>query len=223
MTLEEINTIIDCQGVYEISYCKDNIEHLWHISNIEISKDYPGKCIIAYCHEVDKDLTFRIDKIVSAKQYWIEILSEDLVAEKEGLYVLACMEDNYVGRRVAYIKKGELYSKYGWALAYHFVPPFSNSFSNGWIDKIIEAPNNKLSLFAYKGDAEINCSFFHLVQNDGGINYYLHDMPYTREREVPVSDDKRGSIIVLGRYDMAVYDEHNLGTHNHLWTKHNKR
>lgn len=222
MTLEEINSMIECQGVYEISYRKDNTEHLWHISNIEISKEYPGKCILAYCHEVEKDLTFSINKIASAQKYWTEILDEDLVTDAEGLYVLACMEDNYVGRRVAYIKNGEQYSKFGWALAYHFVPPFSNSFSNGWIDNEIEAPINKLSLFAYKGDVEIDCSYFHLVKNEGGINYYLHDMRYTQDREVPVSEDKKDSIIVLGRYDIAVYDEHNLGAHNYLWAKHNK-
>ena len=223
MTLEEIKTMIERQGVYEISYRKDDIEHLWRISNIEISKEYPGKCILAYCQEVKKNLTFSINKIAAAKKYWIEILDEDLVADIEGLYVLACMEDNYIGRRFAYIKKGERFSKYGWALAFHFVPPFSDSYTNGWIKNEREAPNNKLSLFAYIGGVEINCSSNHLVEDVDGINYYLFDRLNTHDREAPVSEDKKDSITILGRYDIAVYDERNLGAHLKCWwAKHNK-
>jgi hypothetical protein len=152
MTLEQINSMIESQGVYEISYRKDDTEHLWHISDIELSKEYPEKYILAYCHEVEKELTFSINKIAAAKKYWIELLDKDIVVDIEGLYVLACMEDNYVGRRVAYIKKGDPYRKYGWALAYHFVPPFSDSYTNGWIKNEREAPNNKTFLICiYRG------------------------------------------------------------------------
>lgn len=223
MTLEEINSIIESQGVYEILYQKDSTEHLWHISNIEISKEYQGKCILAFCHEVEKDLTFSISRIISAKRYWIEILNEDLIADNDGLYVMACMEDNYVGRRVAYIRKGVRFYDFGWALAYHKVPAFSPALSERWLSIEKDAPRNSLSLFAYKGDAKIDCSYFHLVNNEGGINYYLYDMRYTHVREVPVNEDSQRSIIILGRYDFAAYDERNLGAHNYLWAKHNKQ
>jgi hypothetical protein len=84
-------------------------------------------------------------------------------------------------------------------------------------------PITKLSLFAYIGGVEIDCSSDHLVENDGGINYYLFDRLNTHNREVPVSEDKKDSITVLGRYDIAVYDERNLGAHLKCWwAKHNK-
>ena len=222
MTLEEINIMIECQGVYEISYLKDNTEHLWHISNIEIAKEYSGKCILAFCHEVEKDLTFSISKIVTAKRYWVDILDEDLTAANDGIYVLACMEDNYVGRRVAYIKKGERFYDFGWALAYHIVPAFSSVLSNGWLNTG-EAPRNSLSLFAYKGDVDIICSYFHQIKGYEGINYYLFDPRYAYSREIPIREDKKEDLIVLGRYDFAIYDEHNLRSHNYLWSKSNKK
>lgn len=204
MTLEEAHTMIECQGVYEIIYRKDDTEHLWHISNIEMAVGYNEKAILAYCYEKDKDLTFSISKIVSAKRYWIDILVDDIVADKDGLYVLACMEDNYIGRRLAHINKGERFNDYAgpnWALAYHLVPEFSFIFSDGWLNNETESPQNALSIFAYRGDADIDCSSFEQVDCESGISYYLFQPGFTRPRIIPV---KKGELTVLGRYDLWI-------------------
>ena len=87
MRKEEINEILEWQGVYEIVYRKDDDERIWHISNIELHKDYEGNVITAYCHELEKDINYSIFKIVSAKRYWIDILEENDVAPQSGIYL----------------------------------------------------------------------------------------------------------------------------------------
>lgn len=89
MTREEVNKMIECQDVYEIVYKKGQNERVWHISNIEMSKDYGEACILAYCREVDKDLCFNIKRIISSDNYWCGILRKDAVAPQEGIYVIA--------------------------------------------------------------------------------------------------------------------------------------
>ena len=96
MTREETNEIIERQGVYEIVYRKDDEERVWHISNIELHKDYDGKVVTAFCHELEKDLNYSISKIVSARRYWIDIIEEDDVAPQSGIYLFTFRGDNHL-------------------------------------------------------------------------------------------------------------------------------
>ena len=127
MTKEEAIQMINNQGVYEISYCKDNEERIWHISNIEFSPRYGQKYILARCHEINKDLTFNIDKISSFSRYWVDIMSEDEKAPEDGLYILMERGDMCLGKSPVIMKKEELFMKHGWdedLIAYHFVKEF---------------------------------------------------------------------------------------------------
>ena len=211
--------MIKCQGIYEIDYKKEDEERIWHISNIEISKTCGSRCFTAFCHEIEKDLTFSWSKISSAKRYWIDILDEDNAqAESDGLFVLACMEDNHIGRRLAYIKKGKRFSQFGWALAYHLVPNICFDNKSGWKKDeggTSDAPKGTISLFAHRGNARIDCSNSQLAKDEDGINYYLDDN-WMEKRMIPVDINNRDQVEVLGRYDLFVYSEWNLGVHNDL-------
>ena len=134
MAQQEIQEMIECQGVWEIVYKKDpSIEtRIWHISNIDYSDKYPH-CIIAFCHELGDDVTFSFRKIKSAKRYWINFY-DDETAPVSGLYLFTCRGDNHLFVESYHLDKGERLYKYfeneyehsdGWfdviPLAYHFV------------------------------------------------------------------------------------------------------
>ncbi len=220
MTFEEIASMVESQGVYEIVYLKDNTERIWHISNIESLKEYNNKCIVAYCHELKKDLTLAIKSILSAKRYWIDIFDESNTAEDGGLYVLACLEDNYVGRRVAYINRGERFCKYGDVLAYHLVPGFCIDNNSGWKSKEQEVLRNSISLYVFRGNADgKGCVGFSLVISEDGNNYYLLDTGAALSLDRLIEEDNNGQISIIGRYDVSIYDERNLGSRSRVKAK----
>lgn len=112
MTREETNEIIERQGVYEIVYRKDDEERVWHISNIELHKDYDGKVVTAFCQELEKDLNYSISKIVSARRYWIDIIEEDEVAPQSGIYLFTCRGDNHLITELYHLDQGERFYKF---------------------------------------------------------------------------------------------------------------
>ena len=54
MTREEINEMIERQGVYEIVYRDELGERVYHISDIKAR--YDNNSITAYCHETDYEI-----------------------------------------------------------------------------------------------------------------------------------------------------------------------
>lgn len=92
MTKEQIEEMIERQDIYEIEYEKDQKKRIRHISNIEYSDKYDGKCILVFCHESQSDLVFNIHKICFAKKYWVVILTKDARAPKDGVYLRDCLE-----------------------------------------------------------------------------------------------------------------------------------
>lgn len=78
MTKEDIDRIIDQQGVYEIKYGI----HIIHIGIIKWSEKYPD-CILCYCNEWCKYITLNYRKIENCKQYWVETWDDKELAQQE--------------------------------------------------------------------------------------------------------------------------------------------
>ena len=166
MNKEVIDEMIERQGVYEITYKKDEDVKIRHISNMMLSPDYGDSYICAYCHEACKELTFNIKKILSIQEYWIGILSRRATAPKEGLYLIANVgfgQGTDINYNLLELKEGEPFESRdeSWAkpIAYHFIPPFAES-KGKWIEKeillkkwenvIIPAPENGIPIIAYQ-------------------------------------------------------------------------
>lgn len=142
MDKDVIKEMIECQGVYEITYKADADAKIIHVSNVNLLSGYSGNYIRAYCLEASKDLTFNIKKIFSIHPYWVVILSKETYAPKDGLYLLAC---GYLGQGIDItynlleLKKGDLFEELindKRPIAYHYIPPFKETESR-WIKKTI--------------------------------------------------------------------------------------
>lgn len=170
MDKEVINEMIERQGVYEITYKKDEDVKIRHISNMMISLDYGDSCISAYCNEACKELTFNTKKILSIKEYWIGILSKGATAPKDGLYLIASTElgqgiDIYY--HLLELKEGDPFKgrveSCAEPIAYHFIPPFTESkgkwiekdiFLKKWENEMIPAPEKGIPIIAYQKPQE---------------------------------------------------------------------
>lgn len=165
MTKEQIDEMIECQDVYEIEYEKDQEKRIRHISNIEYSDKYDGKCILAFCHESQSDLVFNIRKICSAKKYWIGIPTKDARAPKDGVYLIACAgigQGIDIEYRLRVLRQDDVLTdeSESWAkpIAYHYLA-FYNTPENEWTDlnllmhtweyKEIPAPQSGIPVLAY--------------------------------------------------------------------------
>lgn len=165
MNKEAINEMIERQGVYEIKYQKEEDVKNLHISNIRFSPEFGDSYIVAYCHEADKELTYKISRILSIQDYWIGILSKDATVPNDGTYLIA---SSYLGQGVD-IEYGLFVLKEGdpfigredscfKPIAYHFIPPFGNLEGKWinkeitikkWEDEIIPAPQKGIPIIAY--------------------------------------------------------------------------
>ena len=143
MNKEVICEMIECQGVYEIKYEKDEAVKIRHISNIMFSPTYGDSYITAYCHEAGKELTFNIFKILSIQKYWIGILSKDETAPQNGMYLIArggLGQGIDIEYEFLELKEGESFEsrERSWdvPIAYHYIPSFGKPEGN-WIQKVI--------------------------------------------------------------------------------------
>lgn len=165
MNKEVICEMIERQSVYEIEYEKEEEVNIWHISNIMFSLDFGKSCILAYCHEAGKELTFNIFKILSIKEYWIGILSKNETAQKNGMYLIARVGLGQ-GIDIQYVflelKEGDLFEsrEHSWdkPIAYHYIPSFENPEGNWikkeitmkkWENQIIPSPKKGIPIIAY--------------------------------------------------------------------------
>lgn len=132
--------MIECQDVYEIEYEKDQDKRIRHLSNIEYSDKYNGKCILAFCHESQSDLVFNIRKISCAKKYWVGILSKESKALKDGVYLIACAgigQGIDIEYRLRVLKNGDSLTEDSkrWAkpITYHYLAAY-NEQDDEWTE-----------------------------------------------------------------------------------------
>ena len=118
MTKEEVDRMIDRQGVYEIKYGR-YIIHIGVIKWSEIHSD----CIWCYCNEWGIYITLNYKKIESCKQYWVETWDNKELAQRTGLHLFACKGDNHLITEIYWLNEGEPLWKY-------FEKEFGHS--NGW-------------------------------------------------------------------------------------------
>jgi hypothetical protein len=187
MTKEEVDRMIDRQGVYEIKYGR-YIIHIGVIKWSEIHSD----CIWCYCNEWGIYITLNYKKIETCKQYWTETWDNKELAQQTGLHLFACRGDNHLITEIYWFNEGEPLWKYfekefghsnGWMgvipLAYHCVDKYlpNESCADIW-----QSPrgkesvrNKKTSLLevskhtAFLQDKTVS------AQDDSGYVYYLLD------------------------------------------------
>ena len=170
MNKKVIDEMIERQGVYEITYKKDEDVKIRHISNMMLSPNYGDSYISAYCHEACKELIFNTKKILSIKEYWIGILSKGATAPKEGLYLIANAglgQGIDIYYHLLELKEGDPFEgpDESWSkpIAYHFIPSFIES-QGKWIEKeillkkweneIIPAPEKGIPIIVYQNPQE---------------------------------------------------------------------
>ena len=166
MDKKSIQEMIECQGVYEIQYLKDEEIKTRHISNVQYSPMYGDSYISCFCEEAGKELTFKIEKIVYIKNLWMGIMSKDDIAPKAGVYLIACGglgQGIDIEYELHILIKGDMFrGKHGtWAkpIAYQYIPIFGEIEGN-WIKKEIiikkgekeevPAPENGIPIIAFR-------------------------------------------------------------------------
>lgn len=235
MTREETNEIIERQGVYEIVYRKDDEERVWYISNIDLHKDYDGKVVTAFCHELEKDLNYSISKIVSARRYWIDIIEEDDVAPQSGIYLFTCRGDNHLITELYHLDQGERFYKYfegeyghmnGWfeviPLAYHLVSDFdTETLHSGWSampEELKYKLRSVIRIIAFKCTNPVKMLSY--VANDAsGVQYFLLDTLDLFGPDTPFNPKGDANSKPLGLYTALSYTEMNYGIHWDLYNK----
>lgn len=135
MDVNELNIIIENQNLIEIEYCKSNEEVVTlQIRPFDFYENNGHDYVRAYCSGNVKEYTFRIDKINSMKQVWIDTYDKNDLVPQSGLYIFACKADNHIEYESYRLEKGERLWKYfiddfthydGYfdviPLAYHFI------------------------------------------------------------------------------------------------------
>lgn len=166
MYKKEIDEMIESPDVYEIRYLKDNEIKIRHISDVRYSPLYGNSCILAFCEEADKELTFRIDKIVYINKLWMGIMSKDAIAPKDGIYLLAFAvlgQGIDIYYKLLSFKEGETfirrYDSWVKPIAYQFIPLFGEPEGNwkrkeiiikkGKYEEIL-APEDGIPIIAYR-------------------------------------------------------------------------
>lgn len=181
MNKEAIREIIENQGVYEIRYLKDEEINTRHISNIRYSPTYGNLYILAFCEEADKELTFKIEKILYIKNLWIGILSKDDIAPKDGLYLIACGglgQGIDIEYELLNLKEGDKYKRRDgtWAkpIAYQYIPHFGNPEGNWYRKEVtirkgenekILAPEAGIPIVAYRRSENENMPIDYCIGN----------------------------------------------------------
>lgn len=146
-----------------ISYFKDGISVKdLYIYSIDYSKEFGKNYICAYCEEYKSRVTFNIDKIIHADIGWIDIFSKDTYAKQDGLYLFTCRGDMHLEFELRKYKKGErLQDEYqnedgikSWyssidALAYHYIPFFTNDKQREWIPFELNNKERKCGFYTF--------------------------------------------------------------------------
>lgn len=235
MIIEQIDKMIELQGVYEIVYRKEDEEHTWHISYIEKHKDYDGKVITAYCHELEKDLNYSVSKIVSAQRYWIDIIEDDATAPQNGIYLFTCRGDNHLITELYYLNQGERLYKFfegefrhsnGWfeviPLAYHFVSDYnSDTLCPSWSEipeELKYGPSTIVRIIAFNSTKHVEMPSY-VVRDSAGIQYFLLDTFDFFGPDMPFNHDGDQGTTLLGIYTAISYTEMNHGIHWDLYNK----
>lgn len=187
MTKEEVDRMIDHQGVYEIKYGR----YIIHIGVIKWSDFHPG-CIWCYCNEWRIYITLNYKKIESCKQYWVETWDNKELAQRTGLHLFACRGDNHLITEIYWLNEGDPLWKYFQKefahsngrervipLAYHCVDKYRPDESDADIwqnPRCKESVRNKKTsllevskLTAFLQDKTV------CAQDDSGYVYYLLD------------------------------------------------
>lgn len=193
--------MIGHRGVYEIEYKKDEKDEtvkILHISNTICSPKLGDSFISAYCSEACKELTFNTKKVLSAREYWIDILSQGATAPKDGTYLVA---QGYLGQGIdidyelLFLTKGDLFesreNSYEKPIAYHFIPPFENADGNWmnkeitirkWMNEIIPSPKNGIPIIAYREPLKESREY-------GAVEYCIGNGGNRAYTEVKKNDD----------------------------------
>jgi hypothetical protein len=231
MTTNEINQIIDIQGVYKICYFENNRYNIYYASLIEYVKNSKNQKIIAYCYTEyrnnypGKDIEFEIKNIMYAEPYWIGILTPNDIAPKDGIYIILCCEysqgiDQYYKARI--LKNGDslLTGRHDNCepIAFHYIPHYNENleewnlnfkpYRQGYGPKDINVfwhidSNNYYYLF---GDDAVwdccNCTFID-IRNNSLFRYEFWDLSW---------DPK---LIITGHYQY----NHFCDCMDHRWIK----
>lgn len=187
MTKEEVDRMIDCQGVYEIKYGR----YIIHIGVIKWSDFHPG-CIWCYCNEWGIYITLNCKKIETCKQYWTETWDNKELAQRTGLHLFACRGDNHLITEIYWLNEGEPLWKYFEKefahsngrkgvipLAYHCVDKYQpdESCADIWQSPRCKESvrNKKTSLLEVSKNTTFLQDKTVCAQDDNGYVYYLLD------------------------------------------------
>ena len=114
MNMSNLDKLIENQSLIEIEYCNSNEEMVaFQIRPFDCYEKNGHEYLRAYCTGNDvKDYTFRIDKINSMKQVWVDTFDENDLVPQSGLYIFACRGDNHIEYELYRLEKGERLWKY---------------------------------------------------------------------------------------------------------------
>lgn len=169
MVKDIIEIAINKGSSITITYSKDGeITTIIQLTDVSYSEEFGKDYITGLCG--GKELTFKIDRIVSVELDWIEIHNNYICSTNDGLYLIAF---NYAWRldyELKICKKGEKildnhqendkgignfdYSQQ-LSLAYHHIPFYNREESDKWvsINEEMEVPQKKgVYIVAYKLD-----------------------------------------------------------------------
>lgn len=152
-----IDKAIREEGIIEFDYSNDGESYkFYQLCNIRYSEEYGKKFICGYPINSDKELTFKIERIKDIQLMWDFIFEENLPIEKDGIYAVAFMADNYVDFGLYSYEVGlyllnrcefELID----LLAYHYIPFFAKIDNKRWFafNKTEKAKEDSIYVFAY--------------------------------------------------------------------------
>ena len=152
-----IDKAIREEGIIEFEYSKDGVSSKYYkLRNIRYSDEY-GKKIICGCPiNSDKELTFKIERIKDMQLMWDFVFEENIPIEKDGIYALSFIGNNYIDFGVyGYYVGQNLLDQYKFdlvdILAFHYIPYYTEINEKQWFafDKTKKAREDSIYVFAY--------------------------------------------------------------------------
>ena len=227
-----IDKAIREEGIIEFDYSKDGESNKYYqLRNIRYSDEYGKKFICGCPINSDKELTFKIERIKDIQLMWDFIFEENIPIEKDGIYAVAFMADNYVDFGLYSYEVGlyllnrcelELID----LLAYHYIPFYTEIDNKRWFafNKTEKAKEDSIYVFAYTMKQGISVDLeerFDFLLSGYSFQTTEHsEIHYTailvRKGDGFENKKLNEGVKILAYSRCPNYSYHNLGVHNDI-------
>ena len=222
-----IDKAIREEGIIEFEYSKDGESNkFYQLCNIRYS-EFGKKFICGRPISSGRELTFKIERIKDIQLMWDFIFEENIPIEKDGIYVLSVLGDNYIDFALYSYDKGRyLFEHCKFDLhdvfAYHYIPYYTEINDKQWFafDKTKKAREDSIYVFAYIMEEGTNVSSDFFLDGDSWKTTVHSGIYYSaflvRKGDSFEDIEINDGVNILTYSKCSRFTDKNLGVHNDI-------